>query len=336
MDAVTVLEMHALIAQFESYLREERMRSPRTVSRYLKTMDQFTGFLGDLFGEGAFRVEEIGRDTLVAFLKSMSRGTDAAPSATAWNLALSVLRTFYKSLLEADRIKENPALRVAHQRVYRREPNPLSLDEMLAIVEAAESRSPARLRTRNLALLKVMMHCGLRVAEVASLTMEQVDLEGGFLRNVRRKGSKYLSIEINDVVREALELYLADRPQLLQGPAQARLLLSKRKGPLTVRGVQEVVYAYVDKASLSRGVWPHVLRHSSATLLSAVGKADLRTIQGMLGHESVATTQHYVHETAALRREASSAVSRAWKRRELERKRTRKGTKLSDLVPCEI
>lgn len=324
MDALTVLEMHALVQEYASYLRDERMRSPRTVSRYLQTMNKFVGFLESRHVAQRIELEQLGKDELVAFLKRESRNGSGEPSRTAWNLALSVLRSFYGFLFQADRISVNPALRVTRQKTVKKERNCLSLDEMLRLVEAVKQYSPPTQRSRNLVLFKVFLHTGLRVAEVASLTLDQVDMETCIFWRVLRKGDKLLSVEFNDVVHEALDDFLPKR-QRMQVPERA-LFLSKRGDALSVRMMQELVRTYAKRAGITRNVTPHVLRHASATLLAEEG-ASLDVIKAVLGHESVTTTQLYVHTSSALRRKAVDAVGKSWRRAE---RRFRQGGKLSE------
>lgn len=314
--------MKDLVSAFGRYLRDERMVGISTVARYERVL---SGFLHFLRAEGVGddgKVEDVTKQQLTAFLRAEAAGADG-PSKAVWNARLAALRAFFLYLFKEDLITVNPALRVERQKVHGRERLPLSFDELVGLVEVVRRDSPRRDRSRNMALLQVFIHTGLRVAEVVSLNLSQVDFEGRLILHVRVKGDKRLSVPFNDVVAEALERYLRDRGALLRGEATPALFVSGLRRRLSVRSVQEMVRRYATAAGIHRPVSPHVLRHSTATELAEL--APLRVVQEHLGHASVTTTERYVHVNGGARRQAVDELAVRW-RRAARRRRGRAAT----------
>jgi integrase/recombinase XerC len=293
--------MHRLIESFSQYLRVERMRGATTITRYVDVIDALERFLASEPG-APVTFEAAGKLQLTAFLRAES-AFSGAPSRSVWNQELSALRSFYGYLFKQELVTVNPAHKIDFLKTRSKERVPVSFDDYLALVDAAEASSKAY-RARNVALTQVFFHCGLRVSEVASLDVEQLDLERRVLTNVRRKGDKFLSAPISDLVAEALERYLPERERF---PSASALFLSDRGRRMSVRAVQDVIRSLGERAGLQRSVSPHVLRHGSATELAELG-TKLEVIQEHLGHESVLTTRRYVHTKDAARRAAVDAL----------------------------
>jgi len=315
--------MEEEIKEFAEYLRQERMRSPRTVARYREVLRDFGQFLTGLRGVEAASVDTVDKDMLSVFLRRKDDREE--PSRTSWNSRLAALRAFYGFRVKRGRLAMNPAMAIDRLKVHSRAPVPLSLDEMLRLVDAVEWNAAEVYRSRNLALVQVLYHCALRIAEVVSLNVDQVDLENRLFLDVRRKGDKHLAAAFNDVVAEALANYLAERPKLLPlGREEKALFLSDRRRRLSIRTVQEMVGRYSELAGLSRSVSPHLLRHSSATQLVDLG-TPIRVVQEICGHASVTTTERYVHVNNGQRRLAVDKLGVEWRRRQQERRRARGG-----------
>lgn len=227
----------------------------------------------------------------------------------------------------------NPAMTLERQRVIPKEPVPLSFDEMLRLVEAVEGHCSTVYKHRNVAILQVLFHCALRVAEVVSLDLSQLDFDNYVFLDVRRKGGKLLAAAFNDVVAEALQRYLRVRREHSPEGDDPALFLSDRKKRLGVRAVQAMVKKYADLAGISRTVSPHLLRHSSATQLMEVG-TPLRVVQEICGHASVETTQRYVHVNNGQRKQAVDALGREW-RVQSRRRRKQKDVKTDREGPAD-
>jgi site-specific recombinase XerD len=318
-------ELMALLEPFETYLRQERMRGAETVKRYVSTLREFCSFLRRAHtdaasGETARRdvsahesgnlvrcahtdaaFSAITHREIASFLRERAT-TLGRPSPTSWNMALSALRALYAYLNHAEVLSMNPTLKIERQKVTSREPVPLSLDEFLALVEAAEA-SGERYRRRNVAIVQVLFHTALRVRELVSLDIDRVDWAARIFRDTRTKGSKWLSPPFNDMVSQALEAYVAERRTVSEGA----VFVSNRGKRISVRSVQKIVKALGVSAGISRTVTPHLLRHSSAGELADLG-TPIRVVQEVLGHASVITTQRYTAVKNGARRQAIDAL----------------------------
>ncbi|MBT9559618.1 MAG: tyrosine-type recombinase/integrase [Myxococcales bacterium] len=304
---VTTTSMAGIIGEFEQYLRDERMRAPRTVQRYREVLEAFST---SVVGSGV-DIEAMNKTTLTAFLRDRARSSNG-PSRATWNTELSALRAFYAFLYGQERIKANPALRVERQKTLTREAQPLSLDEFLRLVDAMGESQPAY-RARNVALALVLFHTAMRVAELVSLNVDQTDLEARVFRDVRVKGQKRHGIAFNDVVCEALEDYREER--LRYAPeGEPALFISDRRTRLSVRMVQETVKRAAKRAGIARAVTPHLLRHSSATQLVEMG-VPLPVVQEICGHAEITTTRRYVHLADTRRRQAIDDLGTAYTKR---------------------
>ncbi len=308
MNEVTIAAMPTLLASYRRYLLDERMLALTTTGRYLAVMEEFAGFLTHSDDDDATALEAVDKELLTGFLRKRA-GASGTRSRATWNNRLAALRSFYGWLYGRELISANPALKVDRLKTRPKESVPLTFDEMADLLRAVEESSPAY-RVRNTAIVQVLFHTGLRVAELSSLDVARVDFINCRFLDVRRKGDKHLSLEFNDVVSTALEAHLETRDEFGLHADEDALFLSDRGTRLSVRQVQEIIRMAAEKAGISRKVTPHLLRHSSASELSALG-VSLPVIQGLLGHASVTTTERYVHTRSAQRREAVDALASA-------------------------
>ncbi|MCK6682656.1 MAG: tyrosine-type recombinase/integrase [Thermoanaerobaculia bacterium] len=307
--ASSIAAMPSLIKQFATHLTEERGRSPRTVVAYVGILDVFAAFLCEAHGAGGEALlDVVDKGEVSRFLRQASpRGNE--PSEAVFNLRLSALRTFFEWLVREEKVSVNPALRLDHQKVKKTDPIPLDFDEMLRLVDAA-GVSPASQRDRDTAVIQVFVHCSLRVGEVVSLNLSQVDLDRYLLVDVRVKGGKKLSVPMNDIVAEALERYMKVRDG---NEGEAALFVSNRGSRLSIRAAQELVKRCARRAKLTTRTTCHILRHSSASELADLG-TPVSVIKEHLGHESVLTTQRYIHPKSTATREAVTALGARWRR----------------------
>ena len=221
-------------------------------------------------------------------------------SATSIKLEAVALRVFFRFLTARGRIPIDPAEKLPLPRLPQTLPQPLSQPDMARLVAAPAGDSP--LEKRDRALLELLYASGLRITEACGVRLEHLDGEGGVLR-VTGKGNKTRLVPVGSSALEALRIYLTEaRPELLSPRSGAEIFLSVRGHPLTPARIWQLVRHYAKRAGIEEAVHPHQLRHSFATHLLA-GGADLRIIQEMLGHASVATTQLYTHVTVEHLRE---------------------------------
>jgi integrase/recombinase XerC len=279
---------------FERHLRDERGVSPHTRRSYRHDLEAFVRFLSEEFLSQArwvVRAEQADPLAIRSFLASLRRGGMAKSSI---NRHLSALRTFFTFLMREGRLSSNPARAVTGPRPDHPLPKALSVGEAGAVVEAPDLGLALGVRDR--ALLELLYATGLRVSELVGLAMSDVDLSSRQLRTLG-KGRKERIVPFGEKAAEALKGYLPVREGLrkrLPSTGKEPLFLNARGTRLTDRSVRRILDRALFSAEVDRHASPHSLRHSFATHLLAAG-ADLRTIQELLGHSSLSTTQKYTH-----------------------------------------
>ncbi len=303
--------MSRLIIDFEAYQREVRRHSPRTIRNYMPVVREFFSVHEPCDGTGVDWLGNIDKNAIRAFVRRPGP-SGRPPTPALWNLRLSAMRSFFDYLLEIETVSVNVVLRLDRQRVRSKERIPLSFGELVRLVDATRRHSEPVYRARNIAILLTLIHTALRVAEVVSLNVAQVDFEHHALANVRAKGGKSLAVAFSGVVADALRGCLAERSRLEPDAGQDALFVSDRGSRLSVRSVQEMVKRFARLADIQTPVTPHVLRHSAATQLAELG-TPLRVIQEICGHASVTTTERYVHVNGAERRRAIDALAARWR-----------------------
>lgn len=282
------------IERYLAHLRGERGASPHTLRAYAADLEQFRAFLGERSG-GPPPVAELDHRLLRRFLASLQPGRSAATTARK----LSSLRGLFDHLVQRGVLPANPARRVRMPRVPRKLPTHLSRDEARGLMGAAEGAETARAR-RDAALLELLYGSGLRVSEAVALDVPAARAlvtgdEGGVLR-VRGKGRKERDVPVGPPAQLALRRYLELRGELSPPEGETALFLNARGRRLGDRSIRRIVKQAGLVAAVLKDLHPHALRHSFATHLLE-GGADLRAIQEMLGHASLATTQRYTHLT---------------------------------------
>jgi integrase/recombinase XerC len=289
------------------YLQDQRRASPQTVRAYRSDLDQFARYLEEEHCRGPLPGPE-GIDALAVrgFVANMSRsGLERSSVARK----LSAVRSFLRHAVREGRIEHSPAEGVPTPRVPRPLPSTLTVDEVFNLLEAIEDEGPAA--TRDRAILEVLYAAGLRVSELTSLELGDLDLSARMLRVVG-KGNKQRLLPFGGKAAEALRRWLDDSGKLrAKGREPEALFLNLRGGRLTDRSVRRILDRRLREAAILAKMSPHALRHSFATHMLGSG-ADLRAIQELLGHASLSTTQRYTHvSTDALMRVYDKAHPRA-------------------------
>ncbi|MCO5315369.1 MAG: tyrosine recombinase [Solirubrobacterales bacterium] len=240
----------------------------------------------------------IGHRDLRRYAASLTAAGNA-PSTVARKLA--AIRSFYAYLLRTGRVGANPAELVASPKRESRLPTVLTVEQMADLLDRAPASTPLEIRDK--AMLELAYSCGLRAEEVVSLRTDSIDFDDDQV-DVVGKGSRFRRLPLGEPARRALERYLARaRPSLVSDPAEPALFLSRNGRRLSTSDVSRRLAIRVRDAAQAGGISPHALRHSFATHLLE-GGADLRTIQELLGHSSISTTQIYTHLDAARLRDA--------------------------------
>jgi tyrosine recombinase XerC len=278
--------MNKEIAEFLAYLRHEKNASPHTVVAYDRDLRQVAAYLK----EREVRWDKAGNVVLRGWLAELH---EKKRQKTTIGRKLAALRSFYDFAIRRRWIGENPARILSRPRQDKRVPSFLSEDEAAALLDLPTSDRPLDLRDR--AILELFYATGIRVSELVGI--ETADLHfGERLVRVRGKGKKERIVPFGHRARTALEDYRRARPALAAGGGDGgeAFFLNYRGGRLTTRSVQRMVHAHIRRTAVARKISPHSLRHSFASHLLGRG-ADLRVIQELLGHASLATTQKYTH-----------------------------------------
>jgi len=291
------------LAEYAAFLQVEKGLAKNTVQAYLSDLRQFKAFLS----ERGLALAEVDADEVGFYLNHLAAQELSARSRAR---KVSALRNFFAFLVEEERVEENPCAYLPTPKLPRRLPQILTEQEVLALLEAPRLDKPAGYRDR--AMLEVLYGSGLRVSELLALNLGDID-ELGFVR-CTGKGNKERIVPLGSHALRATELYVRHaRPRLCKDYRERALFVNQRGQRLTRQGFWKIIKAWAKEAGIEKNITPHMLRHSFATHLLR-GGADLRSVQEMLGHADLATTQIYTHlDKGHLRDVYRQAHPRAWK-----------------------
>ena len=276
--------MDNYIEQFQYYLKLERGVAENTIVNYLYDLEKFQQFLGDEISFTAVQDQDIR-----AFIHFLS---DFLAPATQARILASI-NHFYSFLVLQAVVSQNPVTFIELPKQSRKLPVVLSVEEIDLMQSFLTEKTPEEIR--NKAIVETLYSCGLRVSELVDLKLSELYFNEGFIR-VFGKGSKQRFVPIAPVAIEKINVYLKEvRPKWnIKPEAEDILFLNRRGAKLTRAMIFTIVKRLTAQAGISKTVSPHTLRHSFATHLLENG-ADLRSIQAMLGHESITTTEIYMH-----------------------------------------
>ncbi len=283
------LTMQNYITAFIEYLQYEKGLSENTRVAYRRDLNKFHAYL--LKNSFSAQPNEISKQQIMAFLSSqMDEGTANSTVARS----LSSIKTFYKFLVLENHVQNNPTADLETPKIKRKLPDILTIEEVDKLMQQPRVTLPLGLRDR--AMLELMYGTGVRVSELLSLQIEDLNTTAGFLRCLG-KGRKERIIPVNQTSIDWVQRYLARaRNSLVKNHLERTLFVNANGRPLSRQGFFKILATYVEKAELGKEVTPHTFRHSFATHLLENG-ADLRAVQEMLGHADISTTQIYTHLT---------------------------------------
>lgn len=276
-----------LLDSFLEYLVAERSSPENTLKAYASDIENFLGYLHDK----DIDIADAHEGTIEEYALHL-REKGLAP--TSLNRRLSAIRRFFAFLVEEGVVEKDPASVVPFARKHRLLPDVLSAHEVERLLESPDTSTPTGLRDR--AMLEVLYATGLRVSELVGLRLHDLNLPVGYLVCLG-KGSKERLVPMGESARNWTAAYLErGRPHLVAGPSEI-LFCSRRGGAMTRQNVWHAIKKYAKASGIFKEISPHTLRHSFATHL-LVGGADLRSVQAMLGHADISTTQIYTHVTS--------------------------------------
>ncbi len=278
--------MRALLEQFLDYVSLEMGLSPNTRAAYA---DDIGRFLDWLAGKGVKSLNDVTRKQILDhLLAEKARGL----AANSLSRHLVSLKVFFRYLVQEGLLSVNVAETMESPKVWKMLPSVLTPKESERLLAAPDVKKPLGLRNR--AILELFYASGLRVSEMTGLQLTDLHFDENFLRCIG-KGRKERVVPVGDTAIKWVERYIKDvRPQLVPGPQEQTVFLSKRQQPMSRKTVWDMIKKCARDTGITKKISPHTLRHSFASHLLANG-APLRIIQEMLGHADIATTQIYTH-----------------------------------------
>ncbi len=281
-----MMEVSAAISSFLTHVRVEKGLASNTVSAYRRDLTKFSEFAQ----KRKLSLETVSRDDLVNFLAGLYRQKLESKSVARH---LVSLRNFFRFAQIQELIPADPSVNLESPKIRRSLPGYLRLEEVERLLTQPDAKTPFGLRDRG--MLEVLYSAGLRVSELIGLRVSDLDTKVGCVRCIG-KGNKERIVPIGKKALGMVERYLRDaRPKLIgKSTSSPALFVNRRGGPLSRVGVWKILSAYGRRAGLRMALTPHMLRHSFATHLLERG-ADLRSVQLMLGHADISTTQIYTH-----------------------------------------
>jgi integrase/recombinase XerD len=274
--------------QYVNYLIVEKGLADKTIESYSRDIIRYLEFLKE---KGIHKISDA--DTPV-LLKHLIILRDEGLNARSRARHLVALRGFYRFLVQEKIIKNDPSRLVDLPKSGLKLPDVLSVEEVKCLLNTPKTNRPIEIR--NAAMLELLYAAGLRVSELVTVKLHDVNMEACFVR-VLGKGSKERLVPIGLYAREKIDLYIKTaRPLLLKSEVSRYLFVARRGKPMTRQGFWKLLRQYAQKAGINKKITPHSLRHSFASHLLE-GGANLRAVQIMLGHVDISTTQIYTHVT---------------------------------------
>lgn len=284
--------MREQIDAFLTYIAVEKGYSENTQAAYRNDLHQFTSFLESL-SPPPTEWSEIDKDTLITFMLDLKEREYSSATVAR---KVAALKSYFHFLLDEKVIEQDPTTALDAPKAKKQLPKPLSRSAIKALLRApTKSRSAKAVRDK--ALLELLYATGMRVSELVSLDVDDVNLASGTVR-CRGKGNRERILPMYEAAVEALGVYLDEgRLEYARHPDERALFLNPRGSRLTRQGLWLIIKAYVEEANIREEVTPHTIRHSFATHLLDEG-AGLRELQHLLGHSNISTTQVYTHVSA--------------------------------------
>jgi integrase/recombinase XerD len=277
-----------LIDEYLNFLAVEKGASRLTIEAYSHDLNRFVNLVQN---RGKQEAADVTPDEIISYLEQVKKD---GLNARSVNRGLAAVRGFFKFLLREKRIDANPLANIGLAKVWARLPDTLNKEEMNLLLAQPGMKNTAAIR--DSAMMELMYATGIRVSEIIALTMNSINWQVGYLV-VMGKGGKERIVPIGRSAYNCLCEYVnQERPKFIKGQKTNILFLNRSGSGLTRQGFWKIVRRYVLRAGLNKRVHPHTFRHSFASHLLE-GGADLRSVQIMLGHADIATTQIYTHIT---------------------------------------
>ena len=283
------------IDSFLNYLTVEKGFSKNTVDAYRNDLHQLQEFAEEEIAKRSIMPSwaDFRRQDMLSYLLNLK---ERGYVVTTIARKIAATKSFFNFLLAEGRVKDSPTENVTSPKVGKSLPDAISISQVRQLLaQPAERSTPEAKRDR--AMLELLYASGMRVSELVSLNLNNVDIEGCYVRCFG-KGNKERMIPIHPRAAQTVDEYVKEaRPQMVRSDGERALFLNQRGDRLTRQGLWQILKAYAKSAGLGKKVTPHTLRHSFATHMLS-GGADLRSVQELLGHANISTTQIYTHLTS--------------------------------------
>lgn len=288
--------MEAWLNQFMAYLEVEKGLAKNSIDSYRRDLQTYINFLHTLNITHWKKVKEEHLSTFLFHLKEKGR----APATISRNLAS--IRSFYSYLMKERLVRRDPSIHMEGPKVEKKLPRVLSVDEVELLLNSPDKTDPSGLRDK--AMLELLYASGAKVSEMLSINLDEVDLSLGYVKCVNKNRERI--IPLGKFAIHTIDHYMRQgRPAFIKMEDEFALFLNHHGKRLSRQGFWKLIKKYAEKANISTDITPHTLRHSFAAHLLENG-ADLRSVQEMLGHADISTTQIYAHVTRSKLREVYS------------------------------
>ena len=283
-----VIKMESYVNQFINYLDVERGLAQNTLESYGRDLHQIENYLED---GNMGMLKDSNRTTIITYLGSLQT-KGRAVSTISRNLA--AIKSFYQYLVRERYLENDPAAKVESPKIEKKLPKVLTISEVEELLKQPSTLLPTGLRDK--AMLELLYATGIRVSELISLNISDINLEMGYIK-CYGKGAKERIVPLGSIAVKCVQDYLnKGRSKLIRTYEEAALFVNHHGNRLTRQGFWKIIKKYAHEAAIDKDITPHTLRHSFATHLLENG-ADLRSVQKMLGHADISTTQIYTHVT---------------------------------------
>jgi integrase/recombinase XerD len=277
--------LNNFINNFIDYLRFERLLSLNTIQSYRRDLNKFQNYLEV---KKITNIENITHEDIIHFLESLFK----SQKETSVSRILSTLRTFYRYLIRSEKILKNPFSQIKNPKLPKKHVNILDQSEIIKFLESIPTVTYFELRDK--AMFELLYSCGMRVSEIISLRLSNIDLDEDMVRFFG-KGNKERITPIGETAKNFLIRYLrAGRPNI-EGEHKTDFVFINKKGDgISRQGFWKILKKYAERLNLDKNLYPHIFRHSFATHMLEKG-ADIRIVQELLGHSSISTTEIYTN-----------------------------------------
>ena len=281
------MQFEQKIRDFQNYLLIDKKYSNATIESYTYCLNKYCTFME----KNNLNLKTIKKNDIKDYLKYLK---DNKMSPKTINQNMSCLRSFYKFLTEEKVILNNPFKNISNPKKDKKLPDFLNYEEINKLFDSADTTTPLGLRNR--CILELLYDTGIRVSELVNLKINDIEFDKKII-NILGKGKKERIVYYGDYLQEVLDKYINDsRKYLLNNKLSEYLILNNNGSKITTRGVEYIIDKMVNEAAIKHKISPHVLRHTFATHMLN-GGADIKSIQQLLGHESLSTTGIYTHIT---------------------------------------